>query len=371
NASPAVQALNTGDIVTDTFTVTVTDDQGATTTQDVTITINGANEIVPDLQVEVNEALNSYYLNEASGYAHFTVSLSTPSAVDTTVSLSLTDGTATGGGVDYGSVGAGNLQVSFDGGATWSNAASATIPAGSTSFVVRTPVVEDALNEFNETFSLTATTTSGVTSNASASATATINDNDFTTPGISIGNISVNEAAGTATFTVTLSAESGKPISVDYATRNGTATSGSDYAGASGTLNFAAGETSKTITVNITDDMVFEGNENFFVDLSNATNAFITAPTGTATIVDNETAPAITVGDVSVAEDAGYAVFSVTQSGLGSTATNFWVGLSNGTANLGSDYTSAVQISNDGGATWTSGTNGSIPAGSTSVLVRV
>ncbi|MFC7298174.1 Calx-beta domain-containing protein [Herminiimonas aquatilis] len=331
------------------------------------VTINTA----PALQVAVNDALNNYNLTEGNGFAHFTVSLSATSSVATTISLALSNGTAAGSGVDYGSTGANNLQVSFDDGATWSNATSATIPAGSTSFVVRTPVIDDALNEFNETFSLTATKTAGVTSNTSDSATATILDNDYTAPNITINDVSVNESAGTITFTVSLSSASGKPISVDYATRDGSATAGQDYVGGNGTVNFAAGETTKTITIGINEDVVFEGNESFFIDLSNAVHAQITDPIGQGTIFDNEGAPAISVGNVSVQEDGGYAVFTVSLSGVSGSATNFWLGLNNGTATLGQDFTSALQISIDGGATWTTTSNGSIPAGSSSALVRV
>ncbi|MDP3608640.1 MAG: Calx-beta domain-containing protein, partial [Methylophilus sp.] len=360
------------------FTITVVSATGGNfenlivspTNSNVTTTIVD-NEPVPELRVEVNDALNNYYLNEASGHAHFTVSLSYASGVDTTVSLALTDGTAAGLGVDYGSTGANNLQVSFDGGATWSNATSATIPAGTTSFVVRTPVIDDALNEFNETFSLTATTTAGATSNLSASAQTTIFDNDFNAPDVTIGNVSVNENAGSVTFTVTLSTASGKPISVDYATSNGSATAGADYTTGSGTLNFAPGVLTQTITIPITEDMIFEGNENFFVNLSNAVNAQITVPTGTATIIDNEVAPTISVDNVSISEDGGFAVFTVSQSGVSSTNTNFFLGLNNGSATLGQDYTNAIQISTDGGASWTTASNGSIAAGNTSVLVRV
>ncbi|MFZ6820704.1 Calx-beta domain-containing protein, partial [Undibacterium sp. Ji22W] len=64
----------------------------------------------------------------------------------------------------------------------------------------------------------------------------------------------VNEAAGTATFTVTLSAASGQTVSVGYNTSNGTATAGSDYTATSGTLTFNPGVTTQTITVNIAND---------------------------------------------------------------------------------------------------------------------
>ena len=80
--------------------------------------------------------------------------------------------------------------------------------------------------------------------------------------------MTVNEAAGTATFTVTLSAASGLAVSVNYATSNGTATAGADFTTTSGTLNFAAGVTSQTITVSILNDSVFEQSEDFNVLLS-------------------------------------------------------------------------------------------------------
>ncbi|MFZ6820693.1 hypothetical protein ACO0KW_20520, partial [Undibacterium sp. Ji22W] len=77
--------------------------------------------------------------------------------------------------------------------------------------LVRTPVTEDLLDELDETFVLTATRTAGTTTNASATGTGTITDNDAT-PSLSINDVIVNEAAGTATFTVTLSAASGQTV---------------------------------------------------------------------------------------------------------------------------------------------------------------
>ena len=61
--------------------------------------------------------------------------------------------------------------------------------------------------------------------------------------------MSVSEAAGNAVFTVTLSAVSGQTVTVAYNTSNGTASAGADYTSASGTLTFAPGTTSQTITV--------------------------------------------------------------------------------------------------------------------------
>ena len=101
-------------------------------------------------------------------------------------------------------------------------------------------------------------------------------------------------------FTVTLSAAYDVPVTVDYATANGTATAGSDYQAASGTLTFAPGETSKTITVLVNGDRLAEPNETFFVNLSSPTNATIADGQGVGTIVDDE--PRISISDVTKTE---------------------------------------------------------------------
>ncbi|HUO08217.1 MAG TPA: choice-of-anchor R domain-containing protein [Phycisphaerae bacterium] len=107
-------------------------------------------------------------------------------------------------------------------------------------------------------------------------------------PGISIGSATVTETAGnitaqTANFTVSLSGSSSVPVTVHYATSGGNAVAGTDYTAANGTLTFAPGETTKTISVTVTGDSVAPG-ETFNVNLSNATNGAITTATGVGTI---------------------------------------------------------------------------------------
>ena len=70
-------------------------------------------------------------------------------------------------------------------------------------------------------------------------------------PTLSINDVTVNEGAGTATFTVTLSAPSGLPVTVSYTTANGTATAGADFTTTSGVLNFGPGVVTQTISVPI------------------------------------------------------------------------------------------------------------------------
>ena len=152
----------------------------------------------------------------ADGYAQFEIELSNTTTVDVTVDLALVNGTATGGGDDYGSGGPGNLQVSTNGGLTWVDATSATIAAGQSSILVRTPVLDDSVVEFAENFTLTASVTYGPVTNASANGTATILNDD--TNSFAIGDVSVNEAAGTMTFTVTRTGDSDVDITLNYAT---------------------------------------------------------------------------------------------------------------------------------------------------------
>jgi len=90
-------------------------------------------------------------------------------------------------------------------------------------------------------------------------------------------------------FTVTLSAPSATPVTVHYSTANGTATAGTDYEAASGTLTFAPGETTKTITIKVKGDSKREANEYFYLDLSdNSSNSLFTKNRGIGTILNDD-----------------------------------------------------------------------------------
>ena len=98
------------------------------------------------------------------------------------------------------------------------------------------------------------------------------------------------EDDSTIDFVVTLSPASDESVTVDYATANGSASTGGDYTAASGSLTFNAGETSKTIQVSIIDDTVVDDNETLTVTLSNASGAEISDGQATGTITDGDTA---------------------------------------------------------------------------------
>ena len=113
-----------------------------------------------------------------------------------------------------------------------------------------------------------------------------------------------NAGTTTAAVVVSLDAPASKPVTVNYATANGTAIAGADYLSTAGTLTFARGETHKTIQIPVTGDRVREPDETFFVNLSGAQGARIADGTGVVTVADNE--PRISIGDAEGTPEVGY-----------------------------------------------------------------
>ena len=143
-----------------------------------------------------------------------------------------------------------------------------------------------------------------------------------------------------ATFTVTLSEASEETVTVDYVTGNGTAAAGADYQAATGTVTFAPGETSQTITVQVAGDRLPEPNETFVVTLSGPTGASVADGHGVGTIRDDE--PRISVSDVTRAEgrknQTTLFTFTVSLSAAYVQAVTVSFRTVNGTAKSGEDY---------------------------------
>ena len=119
-------------------------------------------------------------------------------------------------------------------------------------------------------------------------------------------NITVGENAGTATLTVELDRASTGTVTVGYATSDQTAQAGVDYTATSGTLTFAASETSKTITVPILNDTAYDPTERFRVTLSNASGATLpTSPWAQVIITNDDAVPTASIANVTVGEGAG------------------------------------------------------------------
>ncbi len=123
-------------------------------------------------------------------------------------------------------------------------------------------------------------------------------------------SVAENVAGGMATITATRAGDVSGAASATYATANGTANGGAacgpnvDYVATTGTLNFAAGETSKTFNVTICDESVFENDETVFLSLTNVTGATAGSPTNAVlTITNDDAAPAPPIArDVLISE---------------------------------------------------------------------
>jgi hypothetical protein len=171
---------------------------------------------------------------------------------------------------------------------------SLTFNAGETSKTFAVPIAPDAMPEADEAVLVLLTGVSGASIGTPASATLTIRDDD-PAPSLSIDDVDVVEGSsgGTtnAVFTVTLSRTSGQVVTVQFATANGSALAGQDYAASAGSLAFASGETTKTVTVPLVADRAFEPDETLTVGLSAAANASIARGQATGVIVDDDAGP--------------------------------------------------------------------------------
>ena len=283
---------------------------------------------------------------EASGTLSFDVLLTNANSTAVSVDYATADGTAIAGS-DYTSA-SGTL----------------TFNPGETSKTVLVTIINDSLAEDDETFTLNLSNATGGIAIDDPTGTGTI-QNDDPDPTVSVASASVLEGdIGTTTLSlpVTLSGPSGREVDVDYATSDGTATAGSDYAATSGTLVFAAGETSKQIDVTVNGDIQVEGNETFTVTLSAPFNADLGSSGATGTITnDDNVGPKLVVGDASVLEgNSGTSPLTFTVAMVPVSGSDVTVDYttSDGTATAGSDYTAA------------SGTL-TIPAGQTSGTIPV
>ena len=209
---------------------------------------------------------------------NFTVTLSETSTKTVSVSWSTIDGTAKSAGTTTG-------ETDYaPGSGTFSFA------PGETSKTITVSLRSDALDEADETFDVELS--SAVNGSISKSrGTCTITDDD-NAPTISINDVSLSEGPSGSTktfvFEISLSGPSGRPITVSWATANGTALAPSDYIAASGTVTFAPGDTKHTIGVVVVGNNVVEPNETFDVKLSSPVNATLADDTGIGTIVNDD-----------------------------------------------------------------------------------
>ena len=213
--------------------------------------------------------------NAGTSVMNLTVSLPAPNKDPVTVNFATSDGTATAGS-DY---------VARTG--------TLTFPSNVQTQQIAITINGDVLFENNETFTVTLSAPTGATI-ATASAIGTITDDEVL--GLSIADVTLAEGVQGTTvlmnFTVSLAGASSLPVTVDYATSNGTAGAPNDFTSVSGTLTFAPGESSKTVAVSILGDSIVENNETFALTLTNPNPApprlLLTRAVATGTIGNDD-----------------------------------------------------------------------------------
>ena len=165
---------------------------------------------------------------------------------------------------------------------------------------------------------------------------------------LSAATYSVAEDAGHADVFVTRMANTSGAVSVTLATADGTATSGADYTTVNTVVQFADGETTKTVAIPILDDPDEEGDETINLSLSNqSAGATLGGQTSAVlTITDNEAQPTLSIGNAFVAEPAdgmtNTASFAVTINHAPIQAVTVGFATADDTAQAGSDYVAAA-----------------------------
>ncbi|MFM2429355.1 MAG: hypothetical protein RLZZ511_568 [Cyanobacteriota bacterium] len=269
---------------------------------------------------QVTIAPSSPTVGEAAGNAGFNITLSRVPDQAVTVRYRTIDGTATSGS-DF----------------TGTTTGSITFAAGTTSLTqaIAVPILNDSLREANETFSveLLDNPTNAVLG-TTTSATGTIVDDNDAQPSLRLTPLDARKLEGDTgttafTFNVTLSAATGQPVTVNYATTDGTAVSTGaqpDFTAVTGTLTFAPGTPlTQTVTVLVNGEKIDEAREQFNLVLSNPTNATLLPAQATAigeilpddpfaqpiVTVERPTPPTVQEGDGTIPENVAQFVIKL------------------------------------------------------------
>ena len=297
---------------TETFAVELSAPSGATVADGTGVGTIADDDDAPELSIDDAAAVSE------GESAAFTVRLSAPSGVAVAVSYATMDGTAVAGS-DYAAT---SGMLRFEPGETAQRVTVATL--------------DDGTSESDETFTVELSAPSGATV-ADGTGVGTITDDDDV-PELSIDDAAAVSEGESAAFTVRLSAPSGVAVSVSYATMDGTAVAGSDYAATSGMLRFEPGETAQRVTVATLDDGTSESDETFTVELSAPSGATVADGTGVGTITDDDGVPELSIDDAAAVSEGESAEFAVRLSVASAAEVTVSYHTMDGTAVAGLDY---------------------------------
>jgi uncharacterized delta-60 repeat protein len=280
-----------------------------------------ANTTLPGLSVSNVSA------SQATGQVslNFTVTLSASSNQTVTVNFATADGTAVAP-TDYT---AANGTLTFT--------------PGDTQKTVTVTFNGNLNTQTAKTLALVLSTPNNATL-SQATGTATINP--VAIPTLSVNDVTAQDAAGNLNlvFTVTLSAASANPVTVNFATANGTALAGINYVATFGLLTFAPGDTTKTVTVTYTGTGTASANKTLSLVLTTPNNATLARASGTATVTPaNVVTPQISIGNITGTNAAGQINlnFTVVLSASTTRTVTVHYATADGTAVAPANYTAA------------------------------
>ncbi|MGD8518473.1 MAG: Calx-beta domain-containing protein, partial [Anaerolineae bacterium] len=276
-----------------------------------------------DDEPEISFSQPAYDQAESGGSATITVTLSGETALTASVNYATSDGSATAG-ADY-TASSGSLSFS----------------PGEVTKTFDVPVLVDTLPEDDETVNLSLAGAVSATLGTGTAQLTLIDDDPL--PSLSVSDSSADEIDSHLTFTASLSAASGRDVSVDYTTSDGSATAGEDYSAATGeTLTIPAGQTSGLIQIPLIDDALDEPNETFTLTLSNANYATLVSNQATGTIIDDDPLPSLSVSDSSASESDGHLTFTASLSAASGRDVSVDYTTSDDSATAGQDYSAAT-----------------------------
>lgn len=224
--------------------------------------------------------------------------------------------------------------------------AALSFPAGTTAQAALVPIVGDTDVEANQqlrvslsNLSLPAGLPAGSVTLATGAAIGTIQNDDGAALAILDANVTEGTGAtASLNFTITLSAPSEAPVTVDYQAIGQSATAGADFVAASGTLTVPANATTASLTIAVSGDNLVEGSETLQVQLADAQGAGLGDAIATGTIADDDVA-LLRLADARINENAGGTlVLTATLSNPVAQAVSVQYASSDGTAIAGSDY---------------------------------
>ncbi|MCL1470136.1 Calx-beta domain-containing protein [Argonema antarcticum] len=335
---------------TKTVVVPITDDALAEGNENLTLTLvnPSANFVlgtqktstltIVDNDTDVTLAISPSSLTE-DGAANLVYTFTRAGDTTTALTVNFNVGGDATYNTDYAVIGADTFSGSTG---------TVTFAANSTTATVAIDPTADSTIELDETVDLTLAAGSNYNVVTTSAVTGTITNDDAAVE-FSQANYQVNEDGTVvgATVTINRTGLTNSPGSVDVKFANGSATGGTDFTNTTQTINFASGDTSKTVTIPINDDNLVEGTENFTISLANPSAGISIATQNSATvqIIDNDVPPTLSISDIAQSEgNSGTTNLNFTVSlntAAGQTVTVNYATQDNTATTADSDYTSA------------------------------